>query len=88
MSLRDDIRREWERSQAVRHYMIEGEAMPRIPFGREANRMSLSNCPECDSGFGQLHMLGCTIEQCPLCDQRACSCFCTYQQRPNQLMRE
>jgi len=88
MNLWDDIRREWERSQSVRHFLIEGEPLPRIPFGSERNRMSLANCPECNGGFGEMHMLGCTVEQCPLCDASACGCGCAYQQRPNQLLRE
>lgn len=88
MSLWDDIHREWERSQAVQHYVIEGDRMPRVSFGHEANRMSLSNCPECNSSWGEMHMLGCTTEQCPLCDERAYSCCCEYEKRPGELMRE
>lgn len=86
MGLWDDIRAEFEKSQATRHFVIEGERMPRIAFGDETNRMSLMRCPECDSGPGSFHMLGCTVEECPLCEGPACNCACAYEKRPRELM--
>jgi hypothetical protein len=87
MGLFDDIRLEYEKSQAATHFVIEGEPIPRVRFGDEKNRMSLMSCPECDSGKGSFHMLGCTVEQCPLCDDRARDCSCSYEKRPRELLR-
>lgn len=87
MSLFDDVRREWEKSQATTHFVMEGERMPRVRFGFEENRMSLASCPECDAGAGSFHMLGCTVEQCPLCEGKAYGCSCSYEKRPSEIMR-
>lgn len=87
MSLFDAIRLEYEKSQAVTHFVVEGELMPRVQFGDEKNRMSLMNCPECNLGHGSFHMLGCNVEQCPLCDGSACNCSCSYEKRPCELLR-
>jgi len=45
MGLLDVTRLEHERSQAVTRFVIEGEPIPRVPFGAEENRMSLIHCP-------------------------------------------
>lgn len=87
MSLFDEIRREQEKSDAVTHFVIEGEPMPRVRFGDEHNRMSLLRCPDCDSATGSLHLLGCTVEQCPLCDGQAHNCSCSYEKRPREYLR-
>jgi hypothetical protein len=87
MGLLDDMRLECEKSQTVTRFVIEGEPFPRVQFGDEKNRMSLSHCPECDSGIGSFHMLGCTIERCPLCDEKARDCSCSYEKRPQELLR-
>lgn len=88
MGLFDEIRREHEQSDAVTHFVIEGEPMPRVRFGDEQNRMSLMNCPECYSAIGSFHMLGCTVEQCPLCDGKAYGCSCSYEKRPREYLRQ
>lgn len=85
MGLFDDIRLEHEQSQAVTHFVIEGEPMLRVRFGDEQNRMSLMYCPECNSGYGSFHILSCTVEQCPLCDGKARDCSCSYEKRPRDL---
>jgi hypothetical protein len=87
MGLFDDICLEFEKSQSVTHFVIDGDPMPRVKFGDEQNRMSLIRCPECDSGIGSFHMLSCTVEQCPLCDGKARDCSCSYEQRPRELLR-
>lgn len=87
MGLFDDVRLEFEKSQAVKHFVIEGDPMPRVRFGDEENRMSLQSCPECDSGIGSFHMLSCTVEQCPLCEGKAYGCPCAYEKRPRELLR-
>ena len=87
MDLFDEIRLEYEKSQAVTHFVIEGEPMPRVRFGDEHNRMSLMRCPECDSVYGTFHILSCTIEQCPHCDGKARDCSCSYEKRPREHLR-
>ena len=87
MGLLDETRLEHERSQAVTRFVIEGEPIPRVPFGAEENRMSLIHCPECDTGSGSFHLLGCATERCPLCDGSARDCACSYEMRPQALLR-
>lgn len=82
MDLSDQVRQEYEKSQSLIGFIIEGETMPRVRFGDEENRMSLMSCPECNVGIGSYHMLGCTVEQCPLCEGKAYGCACSYEVRP------
>lgn len=88
MDLFDELRREYEKSDAVTHFVIEGAPLPRVRFGEEHNRMSLMHCPECYSAIGSLHLLGCTVEQCPLCDGKAYACVCSYEKRPREHLRQ
>lgn len=83
----EDIGLQHEKSQTVTCFVIEGEPMSRVRFGDEVNRMSLVHCPECSSGVGSLHLLGCTVEQCPLCGDWARDCPCSYERRPQELLR-
>ena len=34
-------------------------------------------CPDCDAGPGEVHEIGCDIEQCPYCGHQLISCDCT-----------
>jgi hypothetical protein len=88
MSALDAYYAAWNISNSIGHFRIEGEPMPRVEFGKERNRMSLANCPDCNTDLGSLHLLGCTVEQCPLCDGSALGCGCQYEKRPKEMLKE
>jgi len=46
---------------------IEGGSMLYIP--RESE-----NCPDCGANQGDLHKMGCDVEQCPVCSEQLISC--------------
>ena len=39
------------------------------------------NCPACDVAPGELHAVGCDIEQCPYCGCQLISCLCPASER-------
>jgi hypothetical protein len=59
-------------------YTIDGAALPRIPFGTipppAGSRWPF--CRGCAAGRGELHVPGCTAEECPVCGGGFVSCDC------------
>jgi hypothetical protein len=57
--------------------VIDGIPRPRIRWGREAHwPRSKDRCGDCHVVPGQLHHLGCDLEECPACRQQLLSCGC------------
>ena len=56
-------------------YFIEGEELPRVPFGMERERED-SPCPGCGAYFGDFHQAGCDVEECPRCGGQVATCGC------------
>lgn len=69
-------------SQRQRIYTFDGKPIPRTPFGCEWRRSPSwwrrwPFCRRCSVARGQLHVPGCTAEECPRCGKRFVSCNCT-----------
>jgi hypothetical protein len=63
-------------AQLERTYVIGGVPVRRIPYGAERTRWRLPKCGDCDVRKGQLHVVGCDIEECPACGWQVISCGC------------
>jgi hypothetical protein len=70
----------WEQeiaaAQRERTFVIGRRKVPRIPFGSERPRWRMATCGDCGTKRGQLHVVGCDIEQCPACFGQAIMCGC------------
>lgn len=63
-------------AQRERTFVIGLQRLKRIPYGSERTRWRLATCGDCRAKKGQLHVVGCDIEQCPACDGQAIRCGC------------
>jgi hypothetical protein len=54
---------------------IEGEEFSRRRFGEEQHREE-SPCPGCGVYYGDVHELGCDVEECPKCGAQLAKCGC------------
>lgn len=48
----------------------------RVPFSVFCEDVVNKACPECGAKDGQLHILGCSLENCPRCAKRLNNCGC------------
>jgi hypothetical protein len=73
-------------AQGIVDYTVEGEQFPRIRYGSEEgwHHDLLAACGDCAVRVGELHLLGCDIEQCPRCSRQSLSCGCLYAERPEK----
>jgi len=66
------------------HLLISNGLFRRIPYGQEdgwkqhglEDIPQQQNCHDCDAGNGEVHDLGCDLEQCPRCAKQLISCDC------------
>jgi hypothetical protein len=74
-------------AQAIASYTVDGQRFTRIAYGSEDHWQPdwLEVCGDCGVRPGQLHLLGCDIEQCPRCRQQALSCGCLYAETPDKI---
>lgn len=64
-----------DEAQDVEDVEIAGSSYPRVPYGGEV-RNPKPRCRDCGVQIGQLHILSCCIELCPICKGQLISCGC------------
>ncbi len=69
---------EIEKAQKLKSISIGGKKYSRIPMGQEMgmNTQRLQICGDCGAAPSQLHVPGCEVEQCPICQSQRAACAC------------
>ena len=74
-------------SQPIKQFRIGTEVYPRIPCGYETGSFGEdildpddATCVKCMAPSGFFHLLGCGLEQCPVCKEGVLGCGCPVDQ--------
>jgi len=72
-------------AQQVSAYHSAGRPISRIPYGSERDDWGADRkpCHDCRVVEGELHVVGCDAEECPVCHTQLLSCECTFDDRPS-----
>jgi len=72
-------------AQKQTSYTINGQSRHRVPYCSETGTTweRPLNCRDCKVQVGELHVPGCLIEECPVCEDQAWGCDCENQDREN-----
>ena len=67
-----------QEAQEILHYAIGGVVTARTRYGDEADDCGADRgpCHDCAVIKGQLHVPGCDVERCPVCEGQAMGCDC------------
>ena len=60
-------------SDDIQHF---GATYARVAFGDERRPDPSTHCSGCGVSIGQMHHVGCDMEECPKCGNQAISCSC------------
>jgi hypothetical protein len=72
-----------EAAQAIDHYLIGGQRLARIRYGKERHAWPDGPCHDCGVLKGQFHVEQvCDTEECPKCGGQAIGCTCPYASDP------
>ena len=69
-----------EEAQQIRIYSSGGREIARIPYGSERDDWGAHKtpCHDCRVFNGELHVVGCDVEECPICHTQLLTCACPY----------
>jgi len=72
-------------AESIRTYSSGGKPIARIPYGSEQDDWGPDEkpCHDCRVFKGELHVVGCDAEECPLCHTQLLSCACAFDDRPS-----
>jgi hypothetical protein len=67
-------------AQEIPSYSLDGKSVPRIRYGNEQDDWGADNhaCHDCGVIKGELHVVGCDGEECPVCHAQLLSCDCHF----------
>ena len=72
-----------EEAQRIRTYSSGGREILRIPYGSERDDWGAETkpCHDCRVFKGELHVVGCDVEECPICHNQLLGCDCPFDDR-------
>lgn len=77
---------EIDEAQRITRVAIGDRIFSRIVYGAEPNLAGLNlkeRCHDCAARLGELHVIGCDTERCPLCSDQAAFCACEKEVMPD-----
>jgi len=65
-------------AQEITDYTIEETTFPRVRYGSEGRDGAADRqpCRDCGVIKGELHVIDCSVEQCPKCGGQIITCLC------------
>ena|SRR5207244_645622 len=72
-----------QHAQLLTLYHIDGRAVARITYGSEESDWGADKlpCHDCRVFKNEYHVLGCDVEECPVCGGQILTCDCAFDER-------